>query len=186
MDKKENEKLFGLQSPKIFVVDDIVTNEKDIELKRIQKNIYRDYLKDMGKRYVDDKKFFVDGFRIKKEQLEPKYIKELKEVSKYVGENSFIDKQMATLYSNLAKQQDMQLVNGVFKCAIQYEYEFDEERIKKWLEFCNKMNNIDQTDLISLAVSNKFAELNKRIKDLEYENGELKERIGLLEEDWED
>lgn len=112
--------------------------------------------------------------------------KDYLEAIKYIEENTFIDKKMAVLYSNLAKQQDIQLVNGVFKCAIRYGYEFDAERIRNWLEFCNKMNNIDQTDLISIAVSNKFAELNKRIKDLEYENGELKERIGLLEENWED
>ena len=104
---------------------------------------------------------------------------------KYIEENSFIDKQMATIYSNMARQQDIQLVNGVLKVSMQVGYDFNEERIKHWLEFCNKLNNIDKTDLISVAVSNKFAELNRRIKELEYENGELKERIGLLEEDWD-
>lgn len=108
--------------------------------------------------------------------------KDLIEAIKYVKENSFIDKQMAVLYSNLAKQQDIQFVNGVFKCAIKYGYEFDEERIKKWLEFCNKMNNIDQTDLISLAVSNKFAGLNRKIAKLEEENRKLKYKLEDLED----
>ena len=96
--------------------------------------------------------------------------------------NGFIDKEMARIYHS----QDMQFIDGVLKASVRFGFDFNEERIKNWLEFCKKMNNIDQTDLISLAVSNKFAELNKRIKDLEYENGELKERIGLLEENWED
>lgn len=112
--------------------------------------------------------------------------KDYLEAMKYIEENSFIDKTMATICQDIQRQQDIQLVNGILQVAMKVGYNFNEEKIKRWLEFCNKMNNIDQTDLISLAVSNKFAELNKRIKDLEYENGELKERIGLLEEDWED
>ena len=111
---------------------------------------------------------------------------EADEAMKYIEENSFIDKTMATICQDFQRQQDIQLVNGILQVAMKVGYNFNEEKIKHWLEFCNKMNNIDKTDLIDIAVSNKFAELNKRIKDLEYENGELKERIGLLEEDWED
>lgn len=112
--------------------------------------------------------------------------KDYLEAMKYIEENTFIDKTMATICQDIQRQQDIQLVNGILQVAIKVGYNFNEEKIKHWLEFCNKMNNIDQTDLISLAASNKFAELNKRIKDLEYENGDLKERIGLLEEDLED
>jgi hypothetical protein len=112
--------------------------------------------------------------------------KDYLDAMKYVEENSFFDKQMAIICSRIAEEQETDLINGIMKVSWKYGYNFNEEKIKHWLEFCNKMNNIDQTDLISLAVSNKFAELNKQIKDLEYENGELKERIGLLEKDWED
>ena len=109
--------------------------------------------------------------------------KNLFDIQEYTNSvKGFIDKEMARIYHS----QDMQFIDGVLKASVRLGFDFDEERIKHWLEFCNKMNNIDQTDLISVAVSNKFAELNRRIKELEYENGELKERIGLLEEDWEE
>lgn len=96
--------------------------------------------------------------------------------------NGFIDKEMARIYHS----QDMQFIDGALKASVRFGFDFNEERIKKWLEFCNKMDNVDKTDLVDIAIRNKFESLYKRIKDLEYENGELKERIGLLEEDWED
>ena len=112
--------------------------------------------------------------------------KDCLEAMEYIETNSFFDKQMAIICSRIAEEQETDLINGIMKVSWKYGYNFNEEKIKRWLEFCNKMNNIDQTDLISIAVSNKFTELNKRIKDLEYENGALKEQIGLLEEGWED
>ena len=104
------------------------------------------------------------------------------EVAKYINENSFIDKTMVTIYNDISKQQDARLVNGILQVSMKLGYDFNEEKIKNWLNFCNKMENVDKTDLIDLAVENKFYQFVSKIYRLEEENRDLKYRL----KDWED
>lgn len=105
--------------------------------------------------------------------------KDLSYVKQYIeNTKGFIDKKMAEIYHS----QDMEFINGILKASVRFGFKFDEERIKHWLEFCNKMNNIDKTDIENIAISNKFAELNKKIDMLERENRELKYKLEDLED----
>lgn len=102
---------------------------------------------------------------------------------KIFGEDNFFNKEMAKFY----KAQDEYVYNEMSMAIKTYmpTVVFDREKLERWVKLCVKLDNIDKSDLIDMAIQKKFSELNKRVKDLEYENGELKERIGFLEEAWD-
>ena len=103
--------------------------------------------------------------------------KDLCDVMEYVKEKTFIDKAMATFTQSFDTFSTSEIGKAVIKIGVSV----DEDKLKEWLEFCNKMNNIDKTDLIGIAVSERFNQLNAKISELEDENYRLKCKIVRLE-----
>ena len=80
---------------------------------------------------------------------------------KIFGEDSFFNKQMATVY----KAQDEYVYNEMSMAIKTYmpTVVFDREKLERWVNLCLKLDNIDNSDLIDMATQKKFAELKDQL-----------------------
>ena len=88
-----------------------------------------------------------------------------KELIKQLRKTSFIDKEMV----KLAYQQDLVVEDEMVKAILRVGVDVDEKRLKKWLDLCVKLEAIDESTLIDIAISKKFKELNDKIYQLKQE-----------------
>lgn len=79
------------------------------------------------------------------------------------GEESFI-------IPNIAEQfyhKEMEFRDGVLFSRIACDFNLDKEKVKRQLELCNKLENIDKTDLIDMATKKKLVDKDYEIKVLQ-------------------
>ncbi len=79
------------------------------------------------------------------------------------GEENFIDKEMINVY----KLYDEQLTDGIYACATKMGIQIDKQKFEHWLNFCAKLEQIDRSDLIDIAIKRKFDEKDYKIAVLE-------------------
>ena len=82
---------------------------------------------------------------------------------KVCGQDHFIDRSMI----HIIEYGVQKLTDGVYQQAVEYGLNVDKEKLAKWLEFCAKLECIDETELVDLATKRKFAEKDSRIESLE-------------------
>ena len=78
------------------------------------------------------------------------------------GEESFIIPNMAEQFYH----KEMEFREGVLVSRIACDFNLDKDKVKRQLELCNKLENIDKTDLIDMATKKKFADKDYEIKVL--------------------
>lgn len=80
---------------------------------------------------------------------------------KIFGEDSFFNKQMATVY----KAQDEYVYNEMSMAIKTYmpTVVFDREKLERWVNLCLKLDDIDNSDLIDMATAKKFKELKQQL-----------------------
>lgn len=103
-----------------------------------------------------------------KETLERELVKQLRKTS-------FMDKEMV----KLAYQQDVVVESEVVKAILKVGVDVDKERLEKWIQLCLKLEHIDESTQIDIAISKKFKELNDTIYQLKQE---LKHYKGIYED----
>ena len=79
------------------------------------------------------------------------------------GKEHFIDKSMINI---LWGPVDVQIINGVAKATRKYGVDIDERKVKEWLDFCAKLDNIDNALVIESAIKMKFEQKDMDIKIL--------------------
>ena len=79
------------------------------------------------------------------------------------GEESFIIPNLAREFIN----QTVEYRNNKFIGKIACDFNLDKEKVKRQLELCNKLENIDKTDLIDIATKKKLADKDYEIKVLQ-------------------
>ena len=102
------------------------------------------------------------------------------------GEESFFDNYMVEIYE--AKDNYVyDKVSGAIKVAMP-NVQISEERLKKWVNLCLKLDNIDKSDLIDMATQKKFFDLQHRLdvaeKALELACNEELRSFGEYDEDY--
>lgn len=81
---------------------------------------------------------------------------------KIFGEPGFIDKHMVRVaYDTKTFTED-----GISKAIQRVAVDVDEERIKRWINLCLKLEHIDEQDLVDIATHKKFMELHKEIANI--------------------
>ena len=88
-----------------------------------------------------------------------------KELIKQLRKTSFIDKEMV----KLAYQQDLVVEDEMVKAILRVGVDVDKERLQKWLDLCVKLEAIDESTQIDIAISKKFKELHDREQYLKRE-----------------
>lgn len=79
------------------------------------------------------------------------------------GEESFI-------IPNIAEQfyhKEMEFRDGVLFGRIACDFNLDKEKVKRQLELCERLENIDKTDLIDMATKKKLVDKDYEIKVLQ-------------------
>ncbi|NLE05728.1 MAG: hypothetical protein GX638_13145, partial [Crenarchaeota archaeon] len=79
------------------------------------------------------------------------------------GCESFIDTKMISIRQSV----DKYILDEIYKTSVKINVNVDEVRLEKWLKLCLQLENIEQSDLIDMAIK-------KRIADLSQENQKLK------------
>lgn len=79
------------------------------------------------------------------------------------GEESFIIPNLATEFNN----QMIEYRNDKFIGKIACEFLLDKDKVKRQLELCSRLENIEKTDLIDMATRKKFADKDYEIKVLQ-------------------
>lgn len=68
---------------------------------------------------------------------------------------------------NVYKLYDEQLTDGIYACATKMGIQIDKQKFEHWLNFCAKLEQIDKSELIDIAIKRKFDEKDHRIAVLE-------------------
>ena len=71
------------------------------------------------------------------------------------GEESFIDKEMVAMSEHI----ETALIDDIYKTTLQISFDIDKRKLEKWLMFCAKLENIEETELIDMATKKKIADL---------------------------
>lgn len=79
------------------------------------------------------------------------------------GEKSFIIPNLAREFSN----QMVEYRNDKFIGKIACDFLIDKDKVKRQLELCARLENIDKTDLIDMATRKKFADKDYEIEVLQ-------------------
>ena len=98
-----------------------------------------------------------------------------KELIKQLREQAFIDKEMV----KITYQNDAIVKDGTIQAILRVGVDVDKEKLEKWLDLCVKLESIDESTLIDIAISKKFKELNDKIYQLKQE---LKHYKGIYED----
>ena len=84
---------------------------------------------------------------------------------KIFGEEHFIDPEMVNIVSyanNAISQKIDEIVFDEMETIIRYrlpEIKIDKDRLKRWVVLCMKLENIEHSDLIDLAIKKKMSEI---------------------------
>ena len=73
----------------------------------------------------------------------------------YSNDNSFVDKMMI----QIAEMRDSYILGEINKACINIGVYVDEKRLKKWLEMCASLENIDTEVAVDLALRSKLQRL---------------------------
>ena len=95
------------------------------------------------------------------------------------GEESFFDKHMVKIYEATNKY-----VYDKFSSAIKVampQVEINEERLKRWINLCLKLENIEQSELIDMATQKRFLELKHKLEEKERQVSVYAKEIGFLD-----
>ena len=93
------------------------------------------------------------------------------------GEESFV-------ISNMAEQfyhKEMEFRDGVLFGRIACDFNLDKDKVKRQLELCARLENIDKTELIDMATRKKFADKDYEIKVLQKA---LELAVGIIFEEY--
>lgn len=94
------------------------------------------------------------------------------------GEESFIIPNMAEqLY-----HKEIEFIDDVLVSRIACDFNLDKDKVKRQLELCARLENIDKTDLIDMATKKKFADKDYEIKVLQEALELACERVKYFEE----
>lgn len=105
-------------------------------------------------------------------------------MSKIFGEKHFIDNTMIDLIEDYNNKLDGIVFDEMAK-TIKYkmsEIKVDEQKLRDWVSLCMKLENIDKSDLIDIAVKKKFADKDDEIRELQKQMKEKDKEIL----DWKD
>lgn len=102
----------------------------------------------------------------KKEQKE----KEIAEVERYLNEQGgFVDKLMV----NVVQRQNDFIIGEMGKVSMEMGVNVDKERLKKWLEMCGNLDNLDYETIKDIALRNKFESMERNIAKLKSDIEEI-------------
>lgn len=86
------------------------------------------------------------------------------------------------MYQEIEKKREDEIVNQVYKFAVNV----DKEKVREWLKRDAMLDHIEETELVDIAVKKRFRKLeqelkfkNNQIGDLEEENRVLKKALEL-------
>ena len=97
-------------------------------------------------------------------------------VNKFIKENDgFFD--TGTIYTTIRNNFDNFIINEFSNCYQKICISINEKKLKEWLLFCKKMQNVDENYLLDMAIQNKINMLNKKIKKLEEEKIKLLNKL---------
>jgi hypothetical protein len=85
---------------------------------------------------------------------------------KIFGEEHFIDNTMVEIledYNNKFENRVLDEMTKTIKYVIP-EIKVNAEKLKNWVIFCSRLESIDKSDLIDIAVEKKFAEKDKELE----------------------
>ena len=89
------------------------------------------------------------------------------------GEENFIDKEMVAMSENI----ETALIDDIYKTTLQIRFDIDKRKLEKWLMFCAKLENIEETELIDMATKKKIADLKDELDQQKAMWNELKEFV---------
>ena len=96
----------------------------------------------------------------------------------YGNDNSFIDEMMI----QVAEMKENYIIGEISKACINIGVYVDEKRLKKWLDMCASLENINTEVAVDLALRSKLQrletenlKLNHKINDLQFELDERKQ-----------
>ena len=81
----------------------------------------------------------------------------------FVNEEPFFDHEMITLYTKMTDDINQMLIKGMFETSLKVGYIIEEERLKKWIERCVKLDNINEYTVNDIAIEKKFRQLKNKI-----------------------
>ena len=82
----------------------------------------------------------------------------------FINAEPFFDNEMITLYTKTTDFINNELEKGLISTSLKIGYLIDEEKLKKWIERCIKLDNIDQDATIDIAIQKKFKQLQNEIE----------------------
>lgn len=85
------------------------------------------------------------------------------------GESGFLDGSMIQIAGMHEQEILKEILKEIYKTTFKIGVKIDEEKLKKWIELCFKLENIDQTELIDFASRKKFAEKDQQLKQQDTE-----------------
>lgn len=88
------------------------------------------------------------------------------------GEENFIDKKMVAISENI----ETALIDDIYKTTLQIRFDINKQKLERWLRFCAKLENIEQTELIDMATKKKIADLKHELDQLNQQLEEYKNK----------
>lgn len=82
----------------------------------------------------------------------------------FINAEPFFDNEMMTLYTKTTDFINNELEKGLISTSLKIGYSIDEEKLKKWIERCVKLDNIDKDTTIDIAIQKKFKQLQNEIE----------------------
>lgn len=96
----------------------------------------------------------------------------------FINEETFLDHEMINLYiPPVANFIDDELEKGIIQASLKMGYEINEERLKKWIERCIKLDNLSEDEVKNIALRKKFIQLKNKI--------ERYKRLAVFKDKWQ-
>lgn len=95
---------------------------------------------------------------------------EIDEVERYLNEQGgFVDKLMV----NVVQKQNDFIICEMNNVCLEMGVNVDKERLKKWLEMCDNLDNLDYETIKDIALRNKFESMERNIDKLKSDIEEI-------------
>lgn len=96
------------------------------------------------------------------------------------GEENFIDKKMVAMSENI----EIALIDDIYKTTLQIRFDINKQKLERWLRFCAKLENIEQTELIDMATKKKIADLKHELDQLKQQLAEKQNEIDEINKEF--
>lgn len=97
------------------------------------------------------------------------YLKENKNATTIFGNESFFDKNMVQLYEDAKKNVIIDRINEQIQLHFNIDAQIDKERLRKWINLCLRLENIEESELIKIATRMRINKLKKQVFELKEE-----------------